>query len=116
MRSLAKRYLKYSDSTSFVVVPFAHQGSTRRRSDDDRERNQRDIRKLVRDFGQRARHVIGGRHDDERMEAAIDRPAARLHRIAERIDRRIIEVDAAGENAVVIGRPGARCRSWWCRD
>ena len=32
MRTLAKRYLKYSDSTSLVVVLFDHHGSTRSRS------------------------------------------------------------------------------------
>ena len=33
MRILAKRYLRYSDSTSLVVAPFDHHGSMRKRSE-----------------------------------------------------------------------------------
>src|SRR5579862_16643 len=33
MRTLAARYLRYSDSTSLVVSPLDHHGSIRKRSD-----------------------------------------------------------------------------------
>ena len=45
---------------------------------DDRERYQRDIGKLMRQFGERPRHVIGGGDDDERMKTMIEGPASRL--------------------------------------
>ena len=102
MRSWAKRYLKYSDSTSRVVAPFDHRLDTQAVRD-DRERNQRDIGKLVRDLGARPRHVVGGGDDDERMKIAIHGPAACTHGVAQRVDRRIVEVDAAGQQAVVAG-------------
>ena len=76
MRTLAERYLKYSDSTSRVVAPFDHQGSSAQTIGDDREGIKRHVRKLVREFGERARHVIGRRHDDQRMEAMFDAPNA----------------------------------------
>src|SRR5208282_3265256 len=68
---------------------------------DDRKRDQRDVWKLVRDLGAGPRHVVGGRDDDKRAEAAIDDPAACLYGVAERVDRGIVEVDAAGEQTVV---------------
>ena len=83
MRTLATRYLKYSDSTSRWSSPFDHHGSMRKRSETTGIGDQRHVRQLVRDFGERARHVVGGGDDDQRMEAAVERPAPRLHRVAE---------------------------------
>ena len=82
----------------------------------DRERNQRDIRKLMRDLGERPRHVVGGGDDDERAKAAIDGPAACLHRIAEGVDRGIVEVDAAAPAGGRNRRPDGRYRSSSCRE
>ena len=50
------------------------------------------------------------------LEAAVERPAPGLHRIAERVERRIVEIDAAGEEAAVVGDLDAQCRRSWCRD
>ena len=69
---------------------------------DDREGDQRDVGKLVREFGKRARHMIGRGNDDERTETVFERPMPRLHRIAQCVLRRIVEVDAAGQHAVVV--------------
>ena len=52
-------------------------------------------------LGERARHVVGGGYDHERMKTALDRPAPRLHGIAERVDGGIIEIDATVEELVV---------------
>ena len=102
MRTLAKRYLRYSDSTSLVVSPFDHHGSMRRRSDTTGNGIEGGVGKLMGELGQRARHVVRRGHDDERLETVVDRPAPRLDRIAQRIERRIVEIDAAVQQAAVV--------------
>ena len=67
-----------------------------------RECNQCDIRKLMRDLGHRARHMIARRHHDERAETAALGPVACLDRIAQRVDR-AIEIDAAADPVLELG-------------
>ena len=59
--------------------------------------NQRDIGKLMFDLGHGARHVPVRRHHDQRIEIMLARPALGLERIAESVERRAVEIDAAGE-------------------
>ena len=68
----------------------------------DRIWNQGDIRQLVSQFGQRAWHVVGGSDDDQGMKAVLDGPPPCLHCIAECVERGIIEVDATGQDTVVV--------------
>ena len=69
MRSWAKTYFRYSETSSLAVAPLDHHGSALPVGD-DRKRHERDVRQLVRDLGQRARHVVVRRHHDQRTEAA----------------------------------------------
>ena len=103
-RTSAATYLTYSDSSSRkrratgpprLVAPFVA---------DHRERNQRDIRHRVRQFDDRARHVVIRRHHDQRFEAALVRPAPRLRRVAAGVDGGTVEIDAAAQQRLVVGQ------------
>ena len=71
---------------------------------DDRIGDQRHVRQLMFQFRHCARHVIVRGDDDQRMEAAHARPPSRLHRIADRVGGRTVDVDATAENRAVTRR------------
>ena len=71
---------------------------------DHRERNQQDVRHAVREFDDGARHVVVRRDDDQRAETALLRPAPRFGGVAAGIDRRVVEIDAAGEPRLVVAQ------------
>ena len=113
MRNCATTNLAYSERISFAVGPLAHHGSLRSFSRDHRKRHQRDVGHLLLKLRHRARHVIGRRHHDQRGEAAILHPAPRLDRVADGVDRRIVEIDAARHQPLVARRDAGdlgRCR------
>jgi len=56
----------------------------------------------MRKLGERARHVIGRGDDNERVEAVFERPTPGFDRVAKRIASGIVEVDAAGQQSVVV--------------
>ena len=64
---------------------------------DHRIGDQRDIGHRVRHFHDGARHVVVRGHHDQRLEAALMRPAPRLRGIAAGGDRRAVEIDTAIE-------------------
>ena len=110
-RTSAATYFAYSDSSRRegraarpprLVAPFVA---------DHRERDQRDVRHRVRQFDDRARHVVVRRHHDQRLEAALARPAPRLGRVAARIDGRAVEIDAAARAATGCRAASGKCRS-----
>src|SRR4029077_12639059 len=67
----------------------------------DRKRHQRDIGQLLGQLRHGARHVVGRGHHDQRGKTALAHPAPRLDRVAGGVDRRMIEVDAARDQALV---------------
>ena len=54
------------------------------------------------ELGHGARHVIGRGDDDEGAESARLRPPSGLDRIADRIDGRMIEIDAASKQPLMV--------------
>ena len=63
----------------------------------DGECDEGDVRQLMVEFGHRARHVPVRRHDDQRIEIVLARPTFCFERVAEGIERRAVQVDAAGK-------------------
>ena len=102
MRMRAATYFRYSDSMSFVVAPCVHQGSACCLSVITGNGEQGDVRELMGDLGDGARHVVVRGDDDQRAEAAALRPVPGLDRVAERVQR-TIEIDAAADHRAEFG-------------
>ena len=69
---------------------------------DHSEWNERDVWHGVRQFDDRARHMIVRRYHDQRFEVAFMRPAPCLRGIAAGVDGGIVEIDAAIEQRLAL--------------
>jgi hypothetical protein len=63
----------------------------------------------MRNFRKRARHMVARRDNHQRMEAVVARPPPRLDGIADGVDRRVIDVDAACEQRFVARHQTRQC-------
>ena len=101
-RTSAATYLAYSDSSSRSVAPLVHHGSSRHLSPTTANGISVDIRHRMRQFDDGARHVVVRGHHDQRLEAALARPAPGLRGIAAGVDGGAVEIDAAAQQRLVV--------------
>ena len=109
-RTPATTNLAYSATSSRAAAPLAHHGSSRHFSPITGNGISSDVGHGVRQLDDGARHVIVRGHDDQRAKAALLRPAPRFGGIAAGVDRRVVEIDAAGEQRFVVAAASARFR------
>ena len=94
---------------------FDHHGSLRSLSVTTGKGTSATSGHLMRELGHRARHVIGRGHDDQRTESRVAAQRRVSTALPTVLMRRMVEVDAAGEQPLVAAASGARFRRGWSR-